>query len=316
MFRKSANVRASPNAQARLDAAERIRLTLDAIGDAVISTDTAGRITYLNPVAEAMTGWTLAEALRRPLGEVLRIIDGDSRQPVRDPLSMAISRNAPAGLGAGSLLVGRDGHESAIEDTATPIHDRHGRVAGAVIVFRDVGAARAMSLRMSHLAHHDPLTGLPNRMLLADRLAQAVEAGRRHRKALALIFIDLDRFKPVNDAHGHGVGDDLLRSVASRLVAGVRGSDTVSRQGGDEFVVLLSEVAGPQDATSNAARLLAAIAAPHRIGGRDLRVTASAGVAVYPRDGQDAEALMEHADQALLRAKASGRAAPRLQQAC
>ncbi len=285
---------------------------LDSIGDAVLSTDLAGKVTYLNPVAERMTGWSASEASGRRLQEVLRIIDADSRQPVRDPLAMAMRHDVVTGLGANCLLIRRDGHESAIEDTATPIHDRNGQVVGAVIVFHDVGAARALSLRMSHLAQHDVLTGLPNRLLLTDRLDRAIATARRHGSSLAVLFMDLDRFKRINDLLGHAVGDQVLQSVAHRLAAFVRDSDTVSRHGGDEFVVLLTEVACAEDAVFSADSLLAAVAAPHRIEGENLYVTASVGIAVYPSDGTDADTLLREADLALLRAKAHLRAWPSL----
>ena len=293
-------------------AGERAQVMLDSIGDAVLSTDLAGNVTYMNPVAERMTGWSAWEATGRPLPEVMRIIDADSREPARDPLALAVQSDTSVGVGENCLLIGRDGRESAIEDTATPIHDRHGNVTGAVIVFHDVGAARALSRRMSHLAQHDVLTGLPNRMLLTDRLDRAMAAACRHGNQLAVLFMDLDRFKRINDRLGHAVGDQVLQSVASRLVAGVRKSDTVSRLGGDEFVVLLSEVACTEDVACAADALCASIAARHRIEGRDLRVTASVGIAVYPGDGTDAETLMKKADFALLSAKACRGAGPKL----
>jgi diguanylate cyclase (GGDEF)-like protein len=237
----------------------------------------------------------------------VRIIDAETREPVRNPLAMAMLQDTTVGLSANCLLIRRDGHESAIEDTAAPIHDRHGKVAGAVIVFHDVGVARATSLRMSHLAQHDALTGLPNRLLMKDRLTLAIAAAHRHGKSLGVLFMDVDRFKGINDSLGHAAGDHVLQSVARRLVTGVRRSDTVSRQGGDEFVVLLSEVACAEDAAFSADKLLAAVAAPHRVGDQDLHVTASAGIAVYPDDGTDAESLLRKADLALLSAKAKGR---------
>jgi diguanylate cyclase (GGDEF)-like protein/PAS domain S-box-containing protein len=317
MFRSSLHVPASPagagaDAEALRAAEGRAQVTLDSIGDAVLSTDLAGNITYLNPVAERMTGWSALEAAGRPLQEVMRIIDADSREPVRDPLALAVWRDTNAGVSENCLLIGRDGREFAIEDTAAPIHDRHGRVTGAVIVFHDVGAARALSLRMSHLAQHDVLTGLPNRLLLTDRLDRAIAAAQRHGSTLAVLFMDLDHFKRINDRLGHAAGDQVLQSVARRMVAGVRRSDTVSRHGGDEFVVLLTEVACAEDATNSAYKLLAAIAAPHRIDDEDLHVTASVGVGVYPADGTDALAILKVADLALLRAKAHRRARPPL----
>lgn len=288
-------------------ASARARLTLDSIGDAVVSTDASGCITYLNPVAARMTGWSLQEAAGRPLQNVVRIIDAESRKPVPNPLAMAMLQDETVGLGANCLLVRRDGHESAIEDTAAPMRDPRGRVTGAVIVFRDVGAAREMSQRMSHLAQHDTLTGLPNRLLLRDRLNRAVEAARRHGHLVSVLFMDLDGFKRVNDSLGHAAGDLVLQSVARRIAAGVRSSDTVSREGGDEFVVLLSEVARAEDAALSAGKLLAAIALPHHVGAQDLRVTASVGIALFPADGADAALLLGRADRALLHAKARAR---------
>ena len=291
---------------------ERAQITLDSIGDAIVSTDCAGNVTYLNPVAESMTGWSQVDASGRPLMEVLRIVDADNREPALNPLALAILKDEPVGLSANCVLIRRDGYETAIEDTAAPIHDPRGQVTGAVIVFHDVGVARAMSLRMSHLAQHDPLTGLPNRLLLNDRLNQAIGMARRHRQSLAVLYVDVDHFKHINDSLGHTVGDRLLQSIARRLVASVRTSDTVSRPGGDEFVVLLSEVACADDALRVADKILAAMVPPQRIDQLDLHATVSLGIGLYPDDGTDAETLLEHADLALLRAKADGRANSRL----
>ena len=302
----------SAQSEARLLEEQRAQVTLASIGDAVVSTDVAGNVTYLNPVAERMTGWYRQEACGRPLQEVLRIIDADSREPALNPLALAILKDKTVGLSGNCVLVRRDGYESAIEDTAAPIHDARGQVTGAVIVFHDVGVARAMSLRMSHLAQHDSLTGLPNRVLLNDRLNQAIEMARRHSQSLAVLYVDVDRFKHINDSLGHAVGDRLLQSISRRLVACVRSSDTVSRPGGDEFVVLLSEVGCAEDALCAADKIRAAMAAPHRIDQLDLHVTVSLGVGLYPDDGTDAETLLENADRALLRAKADGRGGSQL----
>jgi diguanylate cyclase (GGDEF)-like protein len=160
---------------------------------------------------------------------------------------------------------------------------------------------------MSYLAHHDYLTDLPNRLLLDDRLAQAMSAAHRHGRQLAVLFVDVDRFKHINDSLGHAIGDELLLSVARRLVASVRASDTVSRQGGDEFVVLLSTVAHPEDASLSANKILTALGMPHRVKEHDLQITVSMGISIYPDDGTDAETLVKHADIAMLNAKESGR---------
>ena len=295
------------HSEARLLESKRAQVTLDSIGDAIVTTDVAGNVTYLNPVAEIMTGWSRQEASGRPLREVLRIIDAESREPALDPLALAMRQDRTVGLSANCIMVRRDGHESAIEDTAAPIHDQRGQVTGAVIVFHDVGAARAMSLRMSYLAQHDALTGLPNRMLFNDRLTQALAQARRHRTSLAVLYLDVDRFKHINDTLGHSTGDQILQSISRRLVACVRSSDTVSRRGGDEFVVLLSEVAGAAEAAHCADKIIAAMDPPQHIDPQEVHVTVSIGIGVYPKDGIDPETLLTNADAALMRAKAHGR---------
>jgi len=286
---------------------ERAQVTLNSIGDAVLTTNLPGNVTYLNLVAETMTGWSRENALGHPLSEVFKIVDGTTRQVSPNPAHLAISENRTVGLAADSLLVRRDGVESAIEDSAAPIHNRDGQVAGAVIVFHDVSESRAMALKMAHLAQHDFLTGLPNRLLLTERLSRAIGQARRHSKRVALMFIDLDYFKHINDSLGHTVGDLLLQVVAERLELCVRDTDTVCRQGGDEFVILLTEIEQTMDAAPVAEKLLAALAEPCVIGGHELHVTLSIGIAIYPDDGQDADEVMKNADTAMYHAKANGR---------
>ena len=181
---------------------ERAQVTLNSIGDAVLSTDIAGNVTYLNQVAESMTGWSCQEAIGRPLAEVFQIIDGATRTPAPNPATQAVRENQTVGLSANCILIRRDGHESAIEDSVAPIHDRKGQVTGAVLVFHDVSAARAIAQKMAHLAQHDFLTDLPNRMLFSDRVASAIALARRHGKRRAVLFLDLDRFKHINDSLG------------------------------------------------------------------------------------------------------------------
>ncbi len=286
---------------------QRADVTLNSIGDAVLSTDLASRVTYVNPVAERMTGWPRQEALGQPLAEVFRIIDATTREPTRNPMDQAIQLDRIVGLTPNCLLIRRDGLETAIEDSASPIHDRRGLVIGAVIVFKDVGEARATSQQTVHLAQHDFLTDLPNRMLLNDRLTQAITLARRHSQRLAVLFLDLDRFKHVNDSLGHVIGDALLQSVARRLVTCVRDSDTISRQGGDEFLVLLSEIEHADDAAASARKIIAALATPHDIAHHQLHITGTIGISVYPDDGLDAGTLIKCADTAMYHAKERGR---------
>src|ERR1700738_805135 len=277
---------------------ERAVVTLNSIGDAVLCTDISGNITYLNLVAESMTGWLREVAIGKPLAEVFRIIDGATRKPARDPMEMAVEQNRTVGLTVNCVLIRRDGFESAIEDSAAPIHDRSGRVTGAVIVFHDVSAARAMSVEMTHSAQHDVVTNLPNRLLLNDRITQSITLARRQHRPLAVLFLDFDCFKYIKDPLGHATGDELLRSISKRLLAGVRASDTVSRQGGDEFVILLSEITYPEDAAASARKILLSLSAPHSIGNQDLHILGSIGISLYPEDGEDAETLIKSADTA------------------
>ncbi|HEY4357128.1 MAG TPA: EAL domain-containing protein [Acidobacteriaceae bacterium] len=286
---------------------ERAEVTLNSIGDAVACTDTPGNITYLNRVAQEMTGWKLDEACDRPFGEVIRILDADTRETIPNPAEMAIAQNQALRLPPNCVLVRRDGFEIPIEDSVAPIHDREGHATGAVIVFHDVTEERAMAAQIVHSARHDFLTGLPNRVLLHDRVSQAIASALRGSRKIAVMFLDLDGFKHINDSLGHAVGDQLLQSIAKRLVACVRPSDTVSRQGGDEFVVVLADMAQPDGANQVAKRMLEAVAEPHPIEGHDLLVTTSIGVSLYPDDGVDAGTLIKNADTAMYQAKEHGR---------
>ena len=230
------------NADALFEEKERAQVTLNSIGDAVVSTNFWGRVTYLNIVAERMTGWTQAQASGRAVDDVFRLIDVMTRNPIATPTARAIIENRTVGLAEDCMLIRCDGAELAIETSAAPIHDRQGGVIGAVMVAHDVTIARELSHKLARLALHDSLTDVPNRTLLSDRLDQAMMRAHRAGTSVAVLYIDLDRFKHINDSLGHAIGDQLLKSVADRLQTCVRSSDTVSRQGGDEFLVLLADV--------------------------------------------------------------------------
>jgi len=305
--RKAAEFKLRAVEAALFEAKERAQVTLNSIGDAVLSTDMQGRLSYMNLVAEAMTGWSYQEAMGRSLADVFRVINGTTRCTIANPALLAISDDQTVELASDCVLIRRDGVEFAIEDSSAPIHDRDGQVSGAVIVFHDVSASKSMALKMTHLAQHDFLTGLPNRVLLTERLTQAIRLANRHRRQVALLFLDLDHFKHINDSLGHAVGDCLLESVAKRLVSCVRATDTVCRQGGDEFVILLAEIEKPHDAAQIAEKLLAAAALPHLIGGNELHVTLSIGVSVYPDDSVSSDSVLQNADTAMYHAKSCGR---------
>src|SRR5580704_1335307 len=265
-------------AEALFEERERAQVTLNSIGDAVVSTDVSGRVTYLNVVAQELTAWSQHEATGHPLEEVLQILDATTRQPLQNFAMLAIRDDKTLALPPNSVLIRRDGSESAIEDSIAPIHDRRGTVTGAVIVLHDVSAARAITRHMTHLAQHDSLTGLPNRVLLNDRLREAIMLSSRHKRRLSVLFLDLDRFKHINDSKGHVVGDRLLQSVARRLSTCVRSSDTVGRLGGDEFVVLLWEVRHAEDPAVTSGKILDVVRQPHLVDEDQLYITASIGI--------------------------------------
>ena len=289
------------------EAKERAQVTLDSIGDAVICSDIAGNLTFLNLVAERLTGWPQSEAEGKPMAEVFQIMDPSTRSTIANPMEAAVSQDRTGHLPVNCILTSRDRSEFFIEDTVAPIHDHEGKVTGSVIVFRDVTHARALAEKVVHAAEHDFLTGLPNRFLLNDRLGQAIAMARRHGGLVAVLFLDLDGFKHINDSLGHPTGDMLLRSIAKRMSECIRSPDTVSRQGGDEFIALLEELHKPEDAANAARRILRAVAETHSINGHELYVTASIGVSIYPDDGLDAETLIKNADTAMYQAKESGR---------
>lgn len=289
---------------------ERSRVTLESIGDAVISTDAAGRVEYLNPVAETLTGWPEERARGRLYAEVVhrRAVDGATELP--DPVALCLHQRRRPPLPHQVRLSQAGGGEFVIQEAVTPMFDASGALIGAVAVFQDVSEAHALALQLAHRAQHDALTGLPNRLLLQDRLTQCLELARRHQHSFALMFMDIDHFKPVNDTLGHDLGDELLRQLAGRLHAHLRASDTASRLGGDEFVVLLPQIDQPGAAQDVAEHLLHAVAQPFVLDADPAHiahVSLSIGLACYPQDGLDAATLMRHADAAMYRAKRAGR---------
>jgi PAS domain S-box-containing protein len=218
---------------------ELAQVTLHSIGDAVITTDTAGRIGYLNPVAEQMTGWQAAAAQGEPLNQVFNIIDENTRDPIAPRSGAADKADAAIPGSEHVLLIRKDGQEFVIENSSAPIRDSDGRVIGSVLVFRDVTRARFLAQQLTWHASHDALTGLVNRREFEHQLRQLLENAETLDKHHALLYIDLDQFKIVNDTCGHVAGDELLRQLATILGSKLRESDILARLGGDEFGVLL-----------------------------------------------------------------------------
>ena len=225
---------------------ELLRVTLQSIGDAVITTDASGRVTWLNPVAERMTGWLNAEAKGRPVGHVFHIVNEETRAPTENPVATCLQQGKLAGLANHTVLISRHGDEFGIEDSAAPIRHANGKILGVVLVFHDVTEQRRLSGEMSYRATHDALTGLVNRAEFETRLRRTLNKAHEDRSEHALLFIDLDQFKLVNDACGHSVGDQLLQQVSKLLGEAVRARDTLARLGGDEFAVILEHCSADQ----------------------------------------------------------------------
>ncbi|MHB8723317.1 MAG: PAS domain S-box protein, partial [Steroidobacteraceae bacterium] len=221
-------------------AKERAQVTLQSIGDAVITTDSDGRIDYMNPVAESLTGWENREAQGQRIGDVLTVVDESSRESTESPVMRCLREGQVLGLRQHTVLVNRRGQELAIQDSAAPIRDRAGNLIGAVMVFHDVSKERRLHRALHYQASHDALTGLINRREFENRLTAAVENARADASARhALLYLDLDQFKLVNDTCGHPAGDQLLKQITGVLQSRVRSRDTLARLGGDEFGILL-----------------------------------------------------------------------------
>lgn len=285
------------------DEKEQARVALNAIDDAVMVCNNQGMVTLMNPVAESLTGWSRTSAVGRPVHEIFQVVSSTPRTSPDHPVLQGLRENRLMAPDADWILVRRNGEELGIEDCVVPIHDREGSVNGAALIFRDLQRSHSVSRKMAYLAHHDSLTGLPNRTLLDERLEQAVSLARRHSKQAALLFMDLDGFKGINDALGHAVGDRVLQVVAEKLARCVRGTDTVCRLGGDEFVILLSEIEHPEDAAQVVEKILMGFAAPLMLDGKTLQLQVSIGISVYPDDGDTAETMLKQADAAMYFAK-------------
>ena len=289
------------------DEKERFRVTLSSIGDAVLATDAQGNVTFLNPIAEDMTGWSNDEAQGLPIETVMPLGDATDGHVKMNPIRLALREKRVVGMAMNIALRRRDGKLFQVEDSAAPIRDHRGEITGAIIVFHDVSEARAMLIKMTHLANYDALTNLPNRLLWHDRASQAMQAARRSDNHVGMVLLDIDNFKMVNDTFSHAVGDQILQQMAVRLGHQLRSTDTVSRQGGDEFIILLPDVDDVNHVTSIARKLLSAVIEPFWVDDKRFDLSASIGISVFPDDSEDQDALYRHADAAMYRAKHSGK---------
>lgn len=291
--------------EARLfEAKERVEVTLRSIMDAVITTDIEGRIQYLNLTAERMTGWTHAETQGRLVNEIFPCLD-EHKGVILDPLAHCIDGRAMGPEDA--LLFHRDGRSLSVERTAAPIRDRQGKVTGVVLVFRDVTEKRVLTERLAHQATHDPLTELSNRTLYSNRLQLALSEAAESKLCVALVFLDLDGFKGINDSFGHDAGDRVLVSLAERLRRVVRAVDTLARLGGDEFAVILPGFRKREEILPILHKIMGIFKDTVLTVPEAIFMSASVGVAVYPDDGESVEDLSRSADAAMYEAKAAGK---------
>lgn len=279
---------------------------MHSIGDAVLVVDEQGVVTYLNPAAEEMLEPDGVVVKGRSLNEAVQLFSADEDGVVAvavDPLEAGRARPPAVAL---LSMAGRP--ERAVSLQASPIRGRDGSRLGSVLVLHDVTEARRMAQHMAQLAHYDSVTGLPNRILFQDRIQQACRSARQNGSSFAVIFLDVDRFKAINDTLGHDVGDQVLHQVARRLSDGLRDSDTVCRLGGDEFVMLAAlDGEGSAGAERIARRIVEGFATPIEVGDKSLDVTVSIGMAIYPRDGTDPDTLLKSADTAMYMVKRAGR---------
>jgi diguanylate cyclase (GGDEF)-like protein/PAS domain S-box-containing protein len=270
---------------------------------AVINVETTARpIEYVNPAFERITGYTAAETLGR---NSMFLVGDDTEQPGLLAIRSALVEHR---VGHGTLrLYSRKGEMSWTEVHVSPVRNPDGGVTHCVCVLHDVTQTVAQQAELARQASHDALTGLPNRTMMSDRLAQAIAQARRRQEGVAVLWLDLDHFKFVNDTYGHQAGDELLVALSSRLRQTVRESDTVARLGGDEFVVLMPGIHNESDATVAAQKVLQALTTPFTVRDHLLHVSTSVGVSIFPQDGDDVEHLLMHADMAMYRAKSEGR---------
>ena len=287
---------------------ERAQVTLQSIGDGVITTDAEGRIDYINPVAQDLTGWDLREARGKPIDEIMRIVNEHTRSTVENPVMRCLKEGRVITLAPNSLLVVRDGQEVPIQDSAAPIRDRIGNVIGSVMVFHDVSKESRLFRQLSYQASHDAVTGLINRREFENQLVAALQRVHENpTRTHGLLYVDLDQFKVVNDTFGHVAGDELLRQVTELIQSSIRSSDIVARLGGDEFGVLLERC--DQQRAMQVAESIRVAVEQYRFHWQEAftNVRCSIGIVMVTIDSADVASVMSSADVACYSAKDMGR---------
>ncbi len=290
---------------------QRSHVILQSIGDAVVVTDARGRVEYLNPPAQKLMGWTQQGAQGKDLAEVFHLVNAKSREHVLDPVALALREGRMVSQDGNMILLAHDGRELAIEDSAAPVRDERGQINGVVMVFRDITEQKNTQRQISQLVYHDHLTGLPNRRLLQDRVEKAISSSHRNDNRLALLLVDLDHFKVINDTLGHETGDKILMLAGERLKGCIREQDTIARIGGDEFVIMLANMHEASEAAVVAQKIIESLSSSYLVNAAELHSTPSIGISIYPEDGQDFVILMQHADAAMYHTKDTGRASYR-----
>lgn len=286
---------------------EKLRITLESIGDGVISTDAVGRITFMNPAAEALTGWSAVEAMGRRADDIFVVVDDGTGDVLPNPVTRILDQREADQVNEDTVLVSRTGERRGIRDTASPVRSPNGDLLGAVLVFQDITHARARQKELVHTAMHDGLTGLPNRAAFERALAVAVNQCRQEAREHALCFIDLDRFKVVNDSAGHAAGDALLGQIGSAIRRACRAQDFTARIGGDEFALLLADctIAGAKKVAQQVIDAITGVRFSWH--GRRYDVGASVGIAAITPTAPHLTELVNQADTACYAAKNSGR---------
>ncbi|MFB2770239.1 diguanylate cyclase domain-containing protein [Pelatocladus sp. BLCC-F211] len=287
---------------------QRLLTLINSMGCAVVTTDINACIQMMNPVAEILTGWEQKAAFGKYLGEVLNLVDKDTGEEIVHIATQAMKAGVVLQLPENCILITRNGRKIPIGDTVSPIRDNVGVITGAVIVFQDITERKQKEAQLVRNAFYDGLTALPNRVLFLDRLKQASErCKRRLNYHFAVLFLDLDSFKIINDRFGHGMGDDLLVAIARRLDSCLRSGDTVARFGGDEFAVLLEDIKDVSDAINITKRIQETLSLPLHLNGHEISTTASIGIALSSNGYEEPTNLLRDADVAMYRAKGKGK---------
>ena len=284
---------------------EQLRITLDSIADGVISTDEKGRITYMNPVAQRLTGWQQVAAKGRLIEDVMELRDASTKETSINPLMVALKENRSVAMAINTQLTSQQGIIHRVEDSAAPILDAKQNQRGAARVFQDVRETLARSTQMTYLPTQDQLTALPNRVLLHDRIIQAIARANINGSSLSLLLLDLDNFKYINDSLGHHIGDEIIAHVGHCLDQFANGDITVARVGGDEFALVVPKTSSQCGIEALITQVQDTISKPFRLAGEQHILSASVGISVYPNDAKTVEEMMRHADSAMYKAKQS-----------